>query len=723
MIPIAFAFVVVLCGAGLGVAAPASPSTAPSDVQRKWDDERFDEWLNRYGGAPTPEIVERIVRRAKDPVYQDRDALFWAGIAAASGLVDSGTIDARECIERAAELGHPAAEAAWVANFAGAASTLGQKRDAAALLDHATAAGDRYACFVAGQCFAKGAAGLPKNVKRGRELLEKALSQHCERASVVLAELCLQQHDEKGALEYRRRAAFWGDRAAIKALFEYYTDAGPTHDESEALKVLERGSLMGESMSMFMLATQINDAKLGLPKDPPMARQLLFRAARNGFVTARLGLAGLRLDGSDGLPAEPERACREMERLWVEGNADALAMLGIAVYEGTGRPKDTTDGVQKLHVAAANGSENARNWLREHHLDDKPAPELKVAHKDPVPPPSERERLLEALDEFHDYEMGMLDEPSERAINLVCKVADEGPSGPEAPLVLCRAGVCGLLRWRERPRWREELRRAAEMGEPIAQATWGDLLVRGHGGVPKDLAAGVSMVQRSADNGNGEGLQALAMIYARGEEPIVKKEEAKAEELLKRAREAGLTGAVRYQLSLAEKRGDKDQADRYRLEAAKLGDPTAMWMLAMAEVRGPQPDVRKAFPYFQRGALWGNPTMCRQLAVWTSRYAPDPVLCRRLLTNAADLNNAGAKAMIAAAHVTGEFDFVVDADRGMAALRALVDTPISDARWHLGRILYDGMGVPADKEKGLAFMKQAAAAGSGAAQERLKEIK
>jgi TPR repeat protein len=108
--------------------------------------------------------------------------------------------------------------------------------------------------------------------------------------------------------------------------------------------------------------------------------------------------------------------------------------------------------------------------------------------------------------------------------------------------------------------------------------------------------------------------------------------------------------------------------------------------------------------------------------VWIASNPGEIPLGRHLLVTASDVGDPTARAVIAAAHITGEYGIQPDVERGLWDLRQMVDAGNVDACWHLGRILYDGLNLPQDQKIGALLIRKAAAAGFELAQERVSKM-
>jgi TPR repeat protein len=139
----------------------------------------------------------------------------------------------------------------------------------------------------------------------------------------------------------------------------------------------------------------------------------------------------------------------------------------------------------------------------------------------------------------------------------------------------------------------------------------------------KDYAAALAHYQAAADAGNGDGLQALALMYFKGLGTVIDKE--KAFVLWYRAAEKGNALALES-LGAMFGNGDFVQRDDTRMleyfaKAVAAGDAQALGQVGVAFVwgRGNPVDYKMAASYFQQAADLGDGYSLKYLAVLYER--------------------------------------------------------------------------------------------------------
>jgi TPR repeat protein len=143
-----------------------------------------------------------------------------------------------------------------------------------------------------------GFVGYPKDVPRGRALLERAVT--------------------------------LGDVSAARVLGTGYISGWlGSIDPARAVQLLRSASDRGDPEAMFQLA-RILETGLGVSKNPSEAEQLMRKAAEAGYVDAQmmLGLWQLRAY-SAGLAASPDSALEWLRRASERGQDDATFALGV----------------------------------------------------------------------------------------------------------------------------------------------------------------------------------------------------------------------------------------------------------------------------------------------------------------------------------------------------------------------------------------------------------
>jgi TPR repeat protein len=152
------------------------------------------------------------------------------------------------------------------------------------------------------------------------------------------------------ALSAQRQAQL--DRAVIDYASGHFDAA------RRAFEVLARRRV---AVAEFNLAAMHLRDEVPRP-DRALARRLLERSARGGFVMAQTML-GRSLENGDFGPRELERAHDWYERAARGGDVDAQLAMGTAHYLGRGRPRDPALAAQWYREAAKGGDVGAMYLL------------------------------------------------------------------------------------------------------------------------------------------------------------------------------------------------------------------------------------------------------------------------------------------------------------------------------------------------------------------------
>lgn len=265
---------------------PTGEQAIADEFQIRSDSEQFAEYLKRNGPEPDKFVIGRVVERANSRSTKDVDALFDAALSDISRLFPPKSIDRMDCLRKASARQHSGAQALLAMELLTLSSSRSENKEGLDLLAQVEASNDPTALYTAGILYSKGLPALPKDLQKSRRLLERSLDGGCESAAFTLSKVFEQEGDHEKALQFCLRAAANGDIAALKTLYNDVTQGVPHQNAKKAIEFLQRGSLWGDGEMMYLYATQINGHELGLIADPPLAKQLMIRAARRGVQSA-----------------------------------------------------------------------------------------------------------------------------------------------------------------------------------------------------------------------------------------------------------------------------------------------------------------------------------------------------------------------------------------------------------------------------------------------------
>ncbi|MGA2498244.1 MAG: hypothetical protein ABSH20_10915 [Tepidisphaeraceae bacterium] len=663
-----------------------------------------------------------MVGRAKEHA-DDPEALFWTGRCEQEGLIPKGEIDGLQYYRHAAELGHPAALAQWGVELCTGVHVAKDVEAGLRFIRVAADRGDARALNALGASHLDARPGAPADVLRAEQCFKQSLDAGYFTAAANLAKVYETQNDPVRTMEFAERAADMGHIELLRTCFAYYEyETSPPRDTAKAVRYLVRGALSGDPVLMRVYAIAVRNAAFGLQKDPMLCLRLLTQATRRGDDLAQVFLAATRVDHQ----IQTERGWRDLERLAALGDGETQAqaelVLGQGLYdEAAGIHQDRDRGVALMERSATRGVKIAREWLVKNRDAKPPAdahPGVGPAARPALPTSPEEAQAMDDADQFEDWLSLIGDRPTPAAVQrMEARARSEHPD----PATMTWAALAGIAGWArttdaaDSARW---LRRAAELRYPRAMAIYGDALVHGKG-VPGDAASGLKLMKDAVDCGEPMGLFFVGLAYKSGGAGV-EKDPIQAEKWLLDAAQSGVGRACGALADLCHERDDQQQCVEHGREAARLGAPEWIRLVAINAVSGSELTATRqpGWNNVVRGALWGNPTAMTIMALYGD---DDTNFKRRMLRRAAGLGDLQAQVVLAAAHVTGEYGVELDVDRGLFDLEAVLQKePLNvEALWQLGRILCEGINTPRDEERGRQLLEWSAKRGGGLAKDLL----
>lgn len=156
-----------------------------------------------------------------------------------------------------------------------------------------------------------GGEGLPKDVTKAAEWLQKAAAQQHPAAMNAMGTLCEEgagvPKDGKKAIEWYEKSAKYGFPLAQMNLSEAYENGkGVAKDEKKAVEWLEKAAHQDFPQAQAAYAWRLEHGQ-GVAKDNVMAAAWYLKAAQQGFVPAQTHLAYMYYTGA-GVPLDYRRA-------------------------------------------------------------------------------------------------------------------------------------------------------------------------------------------------------------------------------------------------------------------------------------------------------------------------------------------------------------------------------------------------------------------------------
>ena len=205
--------------------------------------------------------------------------------------------------------------------------------------------------------------GTPKNIKQAIEYFEKAKTAGWKDADNLLAfvykKVDSPDVDPKKAFEFNLERAEKGDVEAQYHVYEaYWNGVGVEEDHDKADIWLKKAADGGHTISQALMGFQ--EMLFG---DASIAVQYWEKASAAGHLKATSDLAGVYLDGADGVPMNKARAIELYKKAADAGFGEAQGSLGVCYATGNGVPKNDYEAFRWFSMAAEQGEEFAQKNL------------------------------------------------------------------------------------------------------------------------------------------------------------------------------------------------------------------------------------------------------------------------------------------------------------------------------------------------------------------------
>ena len=772
------ALIVVFCLGSLAKAAPdekpsslsvggAVPQGAAVNDQCSSDLLVLKEAMWHNGDRPDDDTVRRIMSFARQ-YPSDPKLLYWASHCEIIGRCGT-TVDGLRGLQKAAQMGYAPAirDLAFMACLANSPD-----RDSVmTVLRGAAKNGDARASYFLAHAYARGyGGGSPDdNLKDAVANFRQSLDGGYFPAAVDLAQIYTHEGDAAKGLQYYELSADLGDVYSMGYLVDPSRCDLIKTDPAKVGHYLQRGRLWQDPQLSRMLGASILLRRAGLQYDEPLAVNILRWAADHGDSRALALVARARLQGLWGIARQPDRGVRELTWL-AEGpdrSGSAAFLLGEALWNASGIPADQLRGYAFIRQSAGAGFQPAIDWMSRQSAGGQPDGPADAQQPPPTSQPSRqsaanmlRNVLLEAATAVAPDKQAQVDlsapavlspaeqnleddeifedffsvggsplPPADTLSRIIARAV-----GPDVDAhAMAEAAFAVLEQWssaatpKQATDW---LRRSAESGDPMGMAFYGTELLSEQGAL-KNPQEGITWLRRSVDRGSPNGLETLGFIYMKGA-PGLARDTRKGLSLLQASYSKGNLMANWQLTFFYYQHGDWSSLASTLLEGSnrcyKPAGGMMAWLLTGQLPLGKEKvsDTDAWNNVFLRGALYGNPVVttlaAEQLA---SAKPPDVNLARLLLLREAGVGCVEAKAILAAALVTGAFDIQADPQRGVRELAVLADpdnSHVADgfteieanigrgiAAWELGRFLYEGKYVRPDQQRGKKLIAEAAA--------------
>lgn len=333
-------------------------------------------------------------------------------------------------------------------------------------------------------------------------------------------------------------------------------------------------ALLRQAMAAGDKTSGVELARMTLETDAGAGLEQLTQLAREGSSEAAWALANLFRKGAHGITPDSAKAVGYLRRCADSGHPDAQRELGIALCSGLGVPRDMTEGLKWLKLAATAGDQKAAAARKSIYADIANAPQN----------PAEAVSWHMAA-----AEVGI---PNRQVIvgQLLAESRDE------ATLVLAET-------------W---LRQAEKAREPGATCALGMLMMRRARDREDREHEGLNMLRYGAQQGQEDCQVALAREWTRlsdaGRMSAIGIREREVEGHLRAAEQRGNPEARRLLASWMIKTGQGEEALGLLRKALAAGDGKAALMMGdwMAQNARSREHWTQALDAYLSGAKFGN---------------------------------------------------------------------------------------------------------------------
>jgi TPR repeat protein len=329
-------------------------------------------------------------------------------------------------------------------------------------------------------------------------------------------EALLESGNYPGAVSMLEARAARGDAEAISWLAHVYREGlGVPQDFRRAVELDRQAATAGVARSQNALGHSLV-AGYGVERDEAAGLDWLRRAAESG--EARFQFDYARTLVSDRVTT-PDAAAAALwyRRAADQGLADALTNLGILYMTGDGVPADMEQALALFMTAAEAGDAQAQNnvGLLYARGDGVERDYAEAARWFTLAVEQELPQAMRNLSVLYESGQGVgLDEDRARALLARARALETG----NLDGLLAAVGFPFDYRlvepdWRGAPDASEWV--AVQAGDPVAVLTRAHRLIRG-GGVRRDVASGVSLLEQAAEAGMGSAEFSLCLLHANG---------------------------------------------------------------------------------------------------------------------------------------------------------------------------------------------------------------
>ena len=364
------------------------------------------------------------------------------------------------------------------------------KSAAPGVISQLEASEEPHAVYLLGEIYREGAL-VPQDLARSVSLYEQAANAGHGNASVRLAESYVLgrgvQEDEERGLSMLTELADAGNGAPLRTLGEFYSLPGPVSpDGDKAIDYLTQAAEAGDAYALLRLGDLYRDGGL-VEADPELSFQHYQEAADKGVSSANIKVAEAYLRGN-GVQQDTQKGLDLLKESADTGTITAVRTTADYLKDGDYVEPDRQEAIKLYAAAAESGNTGAFLPLAAMYADE----------GEPAKAISFYERAIEA--DVRGAERQYLDRH-----------------------------MSGRLGRMSKPSWAaSEMKRLAAEGDEDALVFTASGYYWGSGGLKRDPALAVSMLEEAASEGSLPAIRRLVTIYRDAPGNRVRKSIAKA---------------------------------------------------------------------------------------------------------------------------------------------------------------------------------------------------
>lgn len=603
-------------------------------------------------------------------------------------------------------------------------------------------------------CYVQGT-GTKQDVEKGIKLLEElansgkdkdAPSKANDRRAIKYAayNLALYYRDGiKGLKKDPEKAFKWFEFLADRKTPVGYSNIGIMYINGEGVEVDEKKGFENilKAAKLDIPIAQYNLYYLykngtGVEKNNKKAFEWLEKSAKNGYVQAQRVTGILLVAGAKGFPQDYKKGFKYLQLASKNGDTFAKKQLGMCYLRGYGVDKDIDKGIAILKELADKVYVPNKNTDPTYYVRYEPGGEIKVKvddyRADSLAACNLGDIYKSGIEVKRDYTQAFkyykkaeksgdslaiatlgafyingwgTDIDTKKGIEYTKKAAQNGISF--AQYNLAQLYKKGKIVEKSEKEYTEWLQKAADNGYSDAMYDLGEDLIFADNNF-KNAKKGFYYVEKSAELGNLEAVNILAVCYAKGWG--TERDIPKAISLYKKVADVPFVESKNAKKTLIT-HFDGKKKSVFTIDDDKP-DATAAYNLAMIYKNGTgvKKDYKKAIHYLNRAIKRGHSFAIEQLGVcylFGLGVEKDSQKGLQLIKQVADSNQAFAQYHLYKIYKYGTDGIKKDEKKALSWLQKSADNGDMDAQYKLGIHFLYGPKDKRDFEKAIAYLTKA----------------